>query len=164
MILKLLCYVTGALKDVVRDERIPWDPDSESIIVTTASVAGSNEDVQVRFYDGNIDKAGSILIQFATQIQYKVQKCMDEYTPFSVTVPTEAQKTWTFTYDFQETRVVYYCNEVEVLNLQLTSVCFDDYTWNIIWRSYKPTQIMFGRFDTASDRYSVSAGKYNGSH
>ena len=163
MILKLLCNVTGALKDVVKGKPIQWDPDSESIIFTTDSVAGSNEDVNVQFYAASSGNAGSILIHFSTQIQYKMEECMSEYTPFSVTVPKEAQKTWTFTYYFQETRVVYYCNKVEVLNVQLTSVCANFY-WDFTWRHSKPTEIKFAYSDTASDRYSVSAGKYNGSH
>ena len=40
-----LCYVTGTLKDVVRDVKIPWNPDTQNITVTTDSTVGSNEEV-----------------------------------------------------------------------------------------------------------------------
>ena len=63
-----LCYVTGTLKDVVRDVKIPWNPDTQNITVTTDSTVGSNEEVDVWFYDKDSNRAGGVYIYFYTQI------------------------------------------------------------------------------------------------
>ena len=46
-----LCYVTGTLKDVVRDVFIPLNPDTHSITVSTDSVVESNDFVYVYLSD-----------------------------------------------------------------------------------------------------------------
>ena len=65
-----LCYVTGTLKDVVRDVKIHWNPDTQNITVTTDSTVGSNEEVDVWFYDQDSNRAGGVYIYFYTQIQF----------------------------------------------------------------------------------------------
>ena len=51
------CYVTDPWKlcddpvTVVRKEKIPWNPDSQTITVTTNSEAGSEDQVYVYFFD-----------------------------------------------------------------------------------------------------------------
>ena len=115
----MLCYVAGTLKQcdlvpVKREVSIPWKPDSENITVTTDSVAGSREDVVVTFYDKDGNQAGGVWIGFYTQLRYNIGSCTI-WTPFPVKLPTATQKTWTITYNYTEQRVVYYCNEVQVV-------------------------------------------------
>lgn len=147
------CPVT--LKDVVREVSIPWNPDTQSITITTDSVAGSADVMRVGFYD-KYNAAGSLWIAFATQIQYKIGWCTD-FNPFPVTVPTETQKTWTIAYNYAERRVVLKCNEMQVLDVVVSdSVCTKGY-WSDTWVR-KPTQIKFTSSDHASDSYSLSTG------
>ena len=160
------CYVAGTLKQcdlvpVNREVSIPWNPDSENIAVTTDSVAGSREDVVVTFYDKDGNQAGGVWIGFYTQIRYNIGSCTI-WTPFPVKLPTETQKTWTITYNYTEQRVVYYCNEVQVVNVVLSdSTCTGDNWRKYIWER-KPTQIKFHSRETAaSDSYCISRNPCN---
>ena len=170
------CYVTVTLKQcdnlvtAVRNVKIPWNPDSETITVTTESVAGTEELLDVLFYDKDGGKAGAVLIKFYTQIKYMIGWCNSAYTAFPVTLPTSTQKTWIFTYDYAEKRVQMFCNGVQVLSVVLSdSVCtrsiWGEATtkWIDYWER-KPTQIDFVLKDDASDSYCISSkpGKYNG--
>ena len=164
------CYVTGTLKQcdnpvpVVRDVFIPWNPDSDTITVPTDSVAGSGEKVVVRLHDKSGNIAGSLWISFDTQIEYRIGWCT-HYTLFPVTLPTATQKTWTFTYNYTEKRVVYVCNGVQVLNFVISdSACNNWSTLGEFYWSRKPTQIKFHYSDAASDSYCISSntGNYNG--
>ena len=155
-----LCCVTGTLKEVVRDEVMPWNPDSESITVTTDTVAGSSEKVRVRFFNKVGSYTGAVRIYFDTQIQFNIGWCTG-WTPFPVTLPTETHKTWTFTYNYTEKRLVYYCNGVQVADVVLSSTCSLS-SWRNYWER-EPTQVKFFSMDTASDSYCISSytGKYN---
>ena len=165
------CYVTVTLKQcdnlvtAVRNVKIPWNPDSETITVTTESVAGTEELLDVHFYDKDGGKAGAVLIKFYTQIKYQMGWCSPGYTTFPVTLPTAKQKTWTFTYNYAEKRVEIFCNGVQVVNVVLSdSVCTrSSVKWIDNWEN-KPTQIDFYSKDDASDSYCISSkpGKYNG--
>ena len=162
------CYVTVTWKQcdnlvpVVRDVKIPWNPDSETITVTTDSVASSEKLVGVRFDDKDGDYAGSVFIGFNTQIQYTIGGCTYSYKPFPVTLPTATQKTWTITYNYAERRVVIHCNGVQVVNVVVSdSACTGDSNWKDYWER-KPTQIKF--WGSASDSYCISShpGNYHG--
>ena len=156
-----LCYVTGTLQNVVYDEEIQWNPDTQGITVTTNSTVGSGERVGVYFYDNAGNYAGSVWIHFNTPIQYGLGWCAS-YNNSTVSLPVATQKTWTFAYNTAEQRVVYYCNGVQALNVLLS----DSECYRNVWRTYwerKPTQIEFSSFDTASKSYCFSShpGKLN---
>ena len=147
---------------------IPWNPDSETITVTTDSVAGSKaEHVSVFFFDKDGYYAGDVYIHFDTQIQYRIGYCTYRYKPFPVILPTATQKTWTITYNYAERRLVYYCNGVQVLNVVLSDSTCTKWSTNSFFKDLwerKPTQIQFYYTDVASDSYCISSntGKYNG--
>ena len=145
---------------------IPWNPDSENTTVTTDSVAGSREKVDVGFLDKDGSRAGAVFIHFDTQIKYGIGWC-SSFKPFPVTVPSETRKTWTFTYNNTERRVVFFCNEMQVLNVVLSDGTCNSWRTNSDWRDYwerKPAQITFWSDDNASDSFCISSntGKYNG--
>ena len=145
---------------MVRGVLIPWSPDSESIIFSTDSVAGSDERVRVWFHGkcGNI--AGGVYIGFNTQIEFTLGGCSYSIPPFPDSLPTEKRKIWTFTYNYTEVRIVIYCNRLQVLNVVLSdSVCARFSNWRDLWER-KPTQIQFHSTDTASDNYSISLSLY----
>ena len=156
-------YVTGmwwqcntGKVPVVIEESIPWNPDSDNITISTNSVAGSEEEVGVQFYDKDGKVAGGVGIRFFTQIKYWIELCA-EYPPIPVTLTTDTQKTWTITYNYTGKRVVLNCNGVEVLNFVLSnSACAKSY-WGDYW-DRKPTQIKFASlWDSASDSYCISS-------
>ena len=159
-----LCYVTGTLKDVVYDVKIPWNPHTQNITVTTDSTVGSKEYVAVYFYDNDGNYAGSVWIYFRTQIQYTLGWCTHNNNFLVSLLPAETDKHWTITYNTAELSVVIHCNGVQVLNVLPTdSVCTDYSDWRDWWEKRKPTKILFHSGDTASDNYCFSGnpGKYN---
>ena len=168
------CYVTDPWKlcddpvTVVRKEKIPWNPDSQTITVTTNSEAGSEDQVYVYFFDTDGAEKGDVFIYFGTETQYKIGYCSLDWTSFPATLlPAETKKTWTITYNYME-RLVLHCNGVQVADVVLSSAC-DYSSWEDYW-GIKPTQMQFGMdgmdgiTDTASDTYCFSSnpGKYNG--
>ena len=163
MLLRLLNYVTGTLKDVVKMVTIPWNPDSESITVTTNSEAGSKEHVFVYLFDAGGGYTGGVFIGFYAQIQFYIGGCNTGNAPFSATLPTEIEKTWTFTYNYMDKRVVLHCNGVRVVNFVLSDSACDSSGWREKWER-KPTLIEFASTDTASDSYCISSntGNYKG--
>ena len=161
------CYVTGPWKLCddnlvpVREKKIPWNPDSQTITISTDSEAGSNQEVEMQFSGAAGALAGSVHIYFYTEIKYNMGYCSSE-TPFPAALPTETKKTWTITYNYTEHRLVFHCNGVKVLNVLLSSACNISY-WTYHWGK-KPRHIKFGEWDGASDTYCFSSnpGKYNG--
>ena len=163
------CYVTASwwqcdkLVTVARDVSIPWNPDKETFTVSTNSVLGSGEEVNVIFIDKDGNKAGtSVVIKFDDRkIRYWIEWCGNGFKPFPTTPTTETQKTWTFTYNYTDKRVVLHCNGVKVLNFVLSeSTCIRS-TWKSKYEK-KPTQIKFNpRWDTASDSYCISSNTGN---
>ena len=154
-----LCYVTGTLKDVVRGEKIEWNPDTQGITFTTNSTAGSNDVVWVLFSN----YAGGVWIYFYTPIQYGLGGCSYRNN-FPVSLPAAPDKTWTITYNTAGKRLALYCNGVQVLNVLLSDSECTQSNWRTTWER-KPTQIRFSSssIDTASDSYCFSSntGKYN---
>ena len=171
------CYVTDPwwqcdLVTVEKGVKKDWDPDSQTITVTTNSEAESNNQVIVSFFDTVGGDAGLVEIYFGAEIQYKIGGCSSDPTSFTAApLPAETEKTWTITYNYTDKRVVYYCNGVLVADVVLSnSACRSG--WEYYWGS-KPTQMQFGMdgmfgmdgiSDTASDTYCFSSnpGKYNG--
>ena len=143
----------------MRDVKIPWNPDTHNITVTTDSTVGSNEMVRVYFYDNDGYYAGIVGIYFSTQIQYTLAGCTS-YNIFPVTLPAETDKHWTITYNTAELSVVIDCNGVKVLNVLISdSVCTKN-DWRTYWEKER-TQIQLYSWDTASDNYCLSGNAGN---
>ena len=143
------------MKDVVRDVYLPLNSDSVDLSIRTDSVIGSGEKVQVTFYDEDTRDAGTVSIKFLSQIQYAIGGCTSS-TPFPAgKLPTQTEKVWRFVYNPAELRAVYYCNEVEVLNVVLSDSVCSESGWRTWWEK-KPTQIHFhSSQDTASEQYCL---------
>ena len=163
------CYVTGTwwqcdnpVVTVVKDVSIPWNPDSETISISTNSEAGSWEASHVYFNDKDGNIAGAVGIYFDPQIKYAIDMCTYQ-TPFPATLPTETEKTWTITYNYTEKRVVYYCNGVQVVNFVQSDIACVKSSWREQWER-KPTQIKFNSRENASDGYCIisNTGNYTG--
>ena len=158
----VLCCVTGTLKDVVYNEMIQWNPDTQGITVTTNSAVGSGEKVVVWFYDNAGNGAGRVWIYFSTPILYELGWCT-YYNNFPVSLPVATQKTWTITYNTAELSVAIHCNGVQALTVLLSDSECADSDWRTYWER-KPTQILFpSYYDTASKSYCFSShpGKLN---
>ena len=161
------CYVTDPWlcdNPLTIEEHVEkaWNPDSQSIAVSTDSEAAASWDkVWVKFFDTDGNNAGDVIIAFKTEIQYYLRGCSTGFAHFSAALPTETAKTWTITYNHTKPRLVLHCNGVLVADVVLSSACAKSY-WRDTWGK-KPTHIQFYS-DSASDSYCFSSnpGKYNG--
>ena len=137
--------------DVVPNVWTPWSPDSQAITISTDSEEGSGEVMMVYFMDDN-QYTGGVQIRFNSPIQYRIPWCRSSsFTTFPVSPPTQTDKTWRIVYYPAELRVVYYCNEVEVVEVVLSYVCTSS-NWRDYWER-KPTQMYFS--SSASDTYCL---------
>ena len=161
------CYVTGTWWQcdnpvrAVNEEfmSIPWNPDSENITVSTSYRRATWE---VRFFDKDGKNAGEVEMRLYKQAAiYNIENCAF-FKTFSVSLPTDTEKTWTITYNYTDKRVVYYCNGVQVLNFALSDSVCKNY-WKTDW-DRKPTQIKLYVKSEESESYCMSSntGKYNG--
>ena len=148
-------YITGTLKDVKRGVRIPWDPSSEDLTITTDSTTGSEDRVDVGFWDKHGDRGGGINIWFYSPIEYDLPWCTFS-TPFPTTPPEEQDKTWRIRYDQQALTV--WCNDLKVLDVILSEECHRS-DWRTFWER-ETTKIQFFSTDTASDQYCYTPCKY----
>ena len=160
------CYVTVTRKQcdnpvtVVRDVKIPWNSDSETITIYTNSEAGSEDSVILVFHDKDGGYARSaVIIDFGTHLRYRITSCSD-YTPFPVTIPTETEKTWTITYNYTERRLVVHCNGVQVINVVVSDSACTPGVRRKYW-DRKFTQMEFLKSDNASDSYCISSNTGN---
>ena len=156
----VLHYVSGTLVDVIKNVDIPWDPDTEDISIRTVGGINSNEYMKVEFLSPLGNTAGGVNVIFTNPVLYWLSYCQSNPIPFLTTLPKET--IWTIKYIHAELRVIFYCNGVEELNVDLSSDCSYGH-WKRVWRT-KPVRIKFNSKDTASDGYSLSFDKYGGSH
>ena len=138
---------------MVTNEKIPWNPDSQSITVTTDSEIGSFDRLDVMFANEDGKWAGSVLIYFDNEIGYGLRWCSG-WTRFSATPQAQKEKTWTITYNFAEQNVVILCNGVKVADMVISD---SNCKFNTVWKR-RPTQFFFNGGDRASDSYSLSTG------
>ena len=137
--------------DVEREVKIPWDPDSGDITITTNKEKCSYKKLYVVFYDDNDEWAGGVEIRFYSPIVYYVGNChLSSSTHFPDSLPAETDKTWKISYDQAALSLTIYCNEVEVLDVILSDVCTRD-GWRSSWEQRKPTKMKFSPSDDASD-------------
>ena len=138
---------------------IPWNPDTQSITVSTNREVGSNEVMGMFFFDKDGNSTGGLAISFYTQILYSIGACTYNRS-FPDTLPPQTQKTWTITYSTVELRLVIHCNEVQVVNVLLSdSFCTDnDSGWREYYGEKETTQMQFTYYlDKAPDRYCISS-------
>ena len=154
-----LCYVTDCtLKEVVKGEKMSWNPDTQSIKVVTDTTLGSPDMLDMKFFDKDKSDAGSLQIKFGTGISYQLQGCA-RFANFDTVLPAAPEKNWTITYNTTEPSVALQCNGEQVLNVMLSNFCtFSD--WKYVWEK-EPTQIQFHMMDKASDSYCISGNTGN---
>ena len=122
--------------------------------IKTNSTLGSNDEVNVYFFNSQGDEAGGVRIFFSYTPQYYLYYCISR-TNFPSTLPTAVDKVWRISLTkTSEITLQIHCNDVEVLNFLLS----DDTCPNRHWRKYwsrDVDKIGFTIDDTASDYYRL---------
>ena len=138
------------MKEVDKDMK-SWNPDTQSVSITTNSLPGNPEMMWVDFFDKLNVKVSDIRITFSETIDYYIDGCTT-WTTLS-TPHTGALQTWTIIYNTAQQNVSVYSNGKEEVNMHCQWI--------------KPTQIQFSGIDSASDTYcysTLSTGNCNGGH
>ena len=136
-----------------------------SFELITNSVLGSNEVAKLGFRGahGGSDYAGGLSILFSDPAKYFLSNCIspDRAATFPTKIPTVANKVWRvmLARNSTESRVVVFCNGIEVLNVVLSeTTCRDGGTeWKSGYWKKDVKKIRFHKADTASDFYRIAS-------
>ena len=132
---------------------IDHDLENSPLQIKTNSEVGSNEEVLVKFYTIEENRAGEVALYFSSPPKYNLNYCsLDSATSFPTVLPSETDKVWTITLTRSsgKKRVVIHCNDKEVLNVVFSNTTCSDSRWSTYWSVKK---IRFSTIDTASDFY-----------
>ena len=119
-------------------------------------MVGSEDLVDVKFFNRLGEPAGGIQISFTFNPQYKILQCKQFWRNFENHPPEEVNKIWRIDLNQNRTSeiivVKIYCNDEEVLDFPISSsdTCSEDewFEWN-----NDVEKIQFTNLDTASDFY-----------
>ena len=99
-----------------REVFLDYDLEGNPIQIRTASVEGSDDELQISLYDVEEEVISSITLKFHTSPPvFSISHCTTAWTNFQVDVPADQDKVWTITKT--ETALKIECNNVELLNL-----------------------------------------------
>ena len=126
------------------------------MLVKTDSVLGSDQHMAIEFFDESEKTyAGGFNLLFTSPPQYFLYWCNvgQTYTTFPAAFPTETDKVWKITLARStNVRLVFHCNNVEVLNVLISNSDCPDNEWSKFWNR-DVAGIKFRSDDTASDFY-----------
>ena len=147
---------------VKRGTMVNFDLGNTLLGIKTDSASGSPDEIIVNFFNQHNVKAAGVKIFFRSPMEYSLADCSSHTNKIFPTTPTsDVNKVWSITLTKStsaDTRrititVVIHCNEVEVLNVELSdTVCNSDLSAN--WNG-DVTKMKFTSSDTASDFYKI---------
>ena len=109
--------------------------------------------MDVSFYTSGGEVVGNVRISFSSPPQYYIGYCTYSWTNFPVSLPTEVERVWRITLNRNSgIRLLIHCNNVEVLNILMSSSTCIHSSWSTYW-SRTVGKVRFSRVDTASDYY-----------
>ena len=107
----------------------------------------------VNFYTSGGDNVGPVQIRFYSTPQYYIWPCTD-WINFPVSLPTDVEKVWRITLNRNSgIRLLIHCNNVEVLNILMSSSTCSDSRWSTYWSKTVGKIRFHPTSDTASDFY-----------
>ena len=132
---------------------INYDLEKYPLQIRTDSVVGSDEKLKVRFKRADGEFAGEVTINLRSPPQYAIDHCYTSWTNLPTALPTESDRTWKLTLTRTSVaRLVIHCNNVEVLNVEISAGTCVNHEWSTFW-SKKVQKIYFHPNDGASDYY-----------
>ena len=116
-------------------------------------MVGSEDLVDVNFFNRFGEPAGGIKISFSSNPQYKILQCKQFWRNFENHPPNEVNKIWRI--DLNRTSEIMvlkiYCNDEEVLDFPISADTCNEDEW-ADWTKVIE-KIQFTNLDTASDYY-----------
>ena len=138
------------------DVKIDYDLENSPLQIRTDSVIGSNEKVEVYFYDAQGSRVGGVSLKFSSSVRYWLSSCSRSWTDLLTTLPLETDKVWTITLtrSSDTPSVVIHCNNNEVLNVVMSDIGTCGISnWRQYWSKDVEKIMFFSSYDTASDYY-----------
>ena len=142
----------------VTDYMVPIDPETTSVEIMTDSELGSEERMQLTFYNSFGYIAGGFNIYFGSIPQYWIYDCGSSRTNFPTDLPAARNKIWRISLTKTSgIRLQIHCNNVEVLNILLSDTKCGGRDWSTYWNR-KIWKMKFTKLDvfTAADSYRLS--------
>ena len=138
------------------------DLETTPLEIKTDSTIGSEDYVRVNFYTSGRDYVGYFQIRFSSTPQYYIYFCTSFSTNFPVSLPTEVEKVWRITLNRNSgIRFLIHCNNVEVLNILMSSFTCSDSRWSTFWSKTVGRIRFHTTSDTASDFYRAGQSGKN---
>ena len=146
---------------VQHDEYIDADLETSTLEIKTDSSQGSDDKLEVEFFNSDGDYAGAVIVDFTSPSQYQLRWCTTSRTNFPTALPAATDKVWRISLTRTSgIKLVIHCDEVQVLNVLMSDTTCGYGSWNHHW-SRDIKQIRFRSFDTASDYYRLRGkGRY----
>ena len=144
---------------VQRGVKIDFNPEQYSLVITTDSTLGSNNEVVVWFFTSQGFSAGDLYLYFTSTLQYQIWPCSSGRTNFPTNLPPDNDKVWRVTLTRTSgIRLVIHCNEEEVLNTMISDSWCVDSNWSTRWTREAAKIEFSSEYDTASDYYQTQPG------
>ena len=134
---------------------IDYDLENTPLEIKTDSDIGAEDLVKIWFKSDHQYAAG-FNVKFSSPPSYLIKECTQSWDTFPTTLPTVIDKVWRIT--LARTSGVYlviHCNDVEVLNVEISGTTCTDTDWSGVWSGHID-EIRFTGEDTASDFYRPS--------
>ena len=146
-----------------RDTTIPFDLEATSLEIKTNSVPGRGDRLKVKFYS-NGNYAGNFYLYLGgSGTLFGIHYCITDGVVTTNLTPT-ADHVMVFRItriSGDHPRVIVHCNDVEILNIELSETVCNHSMWKHYWRT-AVNRIKFDSGDRASDSFRPSAGiNYN---
>ena len=131
---------------------IDYDLENTPLEIKTDSDIGGEDQVKIWFKSDHQYAAG-FNVKFSSPPSYLIKECTQSWNTFPTTLPPETNKVWRITLTRTSGVIlVIHCNNVEVLNVQISSTTCTDTDWSGVWIG-DIDKIRFKGEDTATDFY-----------
>ena len=139
--------------------KFDFDLEKTPLYLKTDSVMVSNEEGKVGLYTAEGNQVGGVLIKFSSPPLFAILYCTD-WTNLPTGLPSDDDKVWKITLTRSAgIKVIIHCNNVEVLNMQLSDSTCAASSWHEKWRD-EVKKIEFPSDNRAYDLYSSQPGDY----
>ena len=134
---------------------IDYDLENTPLEIKTDSDIGAEDLVKIWFKSDHQYAAG-FNIKFSSPPSYLIKECTQSWDTFPTNLPTVIDKVWRITLARTSgVNLVIHCNDVEVLNVEISGTTCTDPDWSDVWSGHID-KIRFKSEDTASDFYRAS--------
>jgi hypothetical protein len=134
---------------------IDFDLEKYPLEIKTDGALGSNEHMDVDFYDSSGNMVGSVWIIFYSTPTYCIYGCTPSspYTAFPFSLPSATNKVWKITLTrISGIRLKIHCNGVEMVNILMSDSTCSYSGWRTYW-SRIVTKMQFHSDNYAADYY-----------